>query len=393
MPRSPNYTQLPETETYSEIIDVRSPSEFAEDRIPGAINLPVLDDEERAKVGTLYKQVCPFTARKLGATLVAQNISRHLTHHFAEKDKDYHPLVYCWRGGQRSNSLATVLSQIGWQVTVLEGGYKTYRSLVREQLQALPERFTFWILSGMTGSGKTYILRRLAEFGIQVLDLEGLANHRGSLLGEEWESGRRGAEEQLVETKAIASEVEGKLPITHPQPQPSQKHFESLLLQQLQSLDPNFPVWVEAESNKIGRIYLPPSLWQQMKQANCVEIQMPVEARIQWLLQEYPHLIAHPEVLKAKLHRLKSRYGWEKLHEWYQLIDAGQWERLVRDLLECHYDPSYNHAIRRCFPNLERVVSLADLSDASVDALVEILDFRAGSTDAQPESIRCSTPA
>lgn len=184
MLRSPNYTKLPFTQTYSDIIDVRSQSEFTEDRIIGAINLPVLNDEERAKVGTLYKQ-CPFTARKLGAALVAQNIAQHLTTYFADKEKDYHPLIYCWRGGQRSNSLAMVVSQIGWQVTIIEGGYKTYRAYVREQLEHLPEKFTYRVLAGMTGSGKTHILRHLAALGVQVLDLEGLANHRGSLLGEE----------------------------------------------------------------------------------------------------------------------------------------------------------------------------------------------------------------
>jgi len=138
MPPFPIYTQQPWAETYSEIIDVRSESEFSEDRIPGAINLPVLDDAERADVGTIYKQINPFTARKKGAALVAKNISEHLTTHFANKDKDYHPLVYCWRGGQRSNSMATVLTQIGWRVAVLEGGYKTYRAYVRQQLEDLP---------------------------------------------------------------------------------------------------------------------------------------------------------------------------------------------------------------------------------------------------------------
>lgn len=362
MLRSPNYTKLPFTETYSDIIDVRSQSEFTEDRIIGAINLPVLNDEERAKVGTLYKQ-CPFTARKLGAALVAQNIAQHLTTYFADKEKDYHPLIYCWRGGQRSNSLAMVVSQIGWQVTIIEGGYKTYRAYVREQLEHLPEKFTYRVLAGMTGSGKTHILRQLAALGVQVLDLEGLANHRGSLLGEEWESGRVGDKEK----KGLSPFS----PIPSPQPQPSQKHFESLLLHQLQSFDPNLPVWVEAESNKIGRVYLPKSLWQQMQQSSCVEIELPLNARIQWLLQEYPQLIAHPEVLKGKLEKLKSRYGGEKIKEWYRLIDAQQGENLVGDLLVCHYDPSYNHAIHRCFPKIERVLSLPDLSDASVTALLK----------------------
>ena len=339
----PTYSQQPWPETYSEIIDVRSESEYAEDRIPGAINLPVLNDAERAEVGTIYKQ-SPFTARKKGAALVAKNISQHLIEHLALKEKDYRPLIYCWRGGQRSNSMALVLAQIGWQITVLQGGYKTYRAYVREQLQQLPEQFTYKLLCGLTGTGKTYILRQLRQRGAQVLDLEALANHRGSLLGEEWE---------------------GK-----PASQPSQKYFDSLFLQQLQSFEPSAPVWVESESNKIGRVYLPQSLWQKMKQASCVEIQLPLAARVQLLLQQYPHLMAHPDVLKAKLQLLKSRYGGEKVWEWYQLIDTGQWEAFVQDVLQSHYDPTYTQSMGRDFTKVERVLALPDLSDANIDKLL-----------------------
>ena len=347
MPRSPKYTQQPWGETYSQIIDVRSESEFAEDHVPGAINLPVLNNAEREKVGTLYKQVCPFEARKVGASLVAQNIAKHLDTHFANKDKNYHPLVYCWRGGQRSNSMALVLNQIGWQVTVLEGGYKTYRAYVRDRLQYLPQQLTYRVLCGLTGSGKTHILRRLAQRGVQVLDLEGLANHRGSLLGQEWE---------------------GQL-----SPQPSQKHFESLLVQELQRVDVSQSVWVEAESNKIGQVYLPLSLWQQMKQASCVEVQLPQAGRIEWLLQQYPHLIAHPELLKRKLDRLKSRYGREKLNEWYSLIDAGQWHALVGDLLAYHYDPTYSRSMGQSYERVEQRLQITNLSNTSVDALLDTL--------------------
>lgn len=347
MLRSPNFTQQPWKESYSEIIDVRSESEFAEDHLPGAMNLPVLNDMERAKVGTIYKQVSPFEARKVGAAIVAKNIAIHLDSHFATKAKNYHALVYCWRGGQRSNSIALVLCQIGWQVTVLEGGYKTYRTYVREQLEQLPENFTYKILSGLTGSGKTHILRQLAKRGIQVLDLENLANHRGSLLGQEWE---------------------GKL-----SPQPSQKGFESLLMQALQNFDVSKPVWVEAESNKIGQIYLPPSLWQKMKQASCVEVEFPIAARIEWLLQEYPHLVTHPDILKRKLQHLKSRYGREKIEDWYCLIDAGKWEALVGDLLNYHYDPAYKKSIGQCYNQVEKKLQVADLSAASLDILLDAL--------------------
>ncbi|HBB33182.1 MAG TPA: tRNA 2-selenouridine(34) synthase MnmH [Cyanobacteria bacterium UBA8803] len=347
MLRSLEYTQQPWRQSYSEIIDVRSPSEFAEDCLPGAINLPVLDDNERAQVGTIYKQVSPFQARKVGAALVARNIARHLENHFADQDRDYHPLVYCWRGGQRSNSMAQVLSHVGWGVTILEGGYKTYRAYVRQQLEHLPAQFTYQVLSGLTGSGKTHILRQLAQFSVQILDLEGLANHRGSLLGQEWQG--------------------------QPLAQPSQKHFESLLWQALQNLDPRKLVWVEAESNKIGQIYLPPLLWQKMKQASCVEIQLPLAARIAWLLKQYPHFAAHSDLLKQKLESLKSRYGGQKLREWHSLIDAGQGHALVGDLLAYHYDPAYQRSIGRSYQPPALTLQIPDLSEASLEGLLDAL--------------------
>lgn len=340
---------------YDEIIDVRAPSEFEEDHIPGAINLPVLDDAERAEVGTLYKQVSPFKARKVGAAMVSRNISRHLEEHFAHKDKGYRPLVYCWRGGQRSGSLATVLVQVGWRVTLLQGGYKTYRTYVRQQLQNLPEQFIYQILAGSTGTGKTHILKRLAQGGAQVLDLEGLAQHRGSLLGALWEIS-----------------------------QPTQKYFESLLLEQFQQFDPKEPVWVEAESNKIGQVYIPQPLWQKMQQSEGIEIQMSLDKRIKHLLAEYPNLITHPEVLKTKLQQLKSRHGKKQLEEWNHLIDTQQGETFIRTLLEQHYDPSYTHSFRRCYPNVQQTASLLDTSVEQIDRFIHSVLAPAQAVDLLP---------
>lgn len=341
------HTTFPLSQTYSEIIDVRSPREFAEDHLPGAVNLPVLDNTERAKVGTIYKQVSPFEARKVGASLVSANISRHLQQHLQNKDKDYAPLIYCWRGGQRSHSFATVLSQVGWQVTLLEGGYKTYRHYVRDQLAELPAQFELIILRGLTGTAKTYLLHQLGLRGEQVLDLEALANHRGSLLGQEWQ-------DQL-------------------EPQPSQKCFESLLLQRLQQLDASQPVWVESESNKIGQVHLPTQLWRQMKQAPCVEVQLPQGVRVQWLLQEYPHLVEHPQLLKRQLAPLKSHHGRKQLEAWNQLIDRQQWRNLVADLLASHYDPAYTRSMNHTFQAAIAVVALADLSAREVDLALQKL--------------------
>ena len=344
MTPSPQLTLHPWTESYSEIIDVRSPSEYAEDHIPTAINLPVLTDAERADVGALYKQVSPFTARKVGAALVAKNLAHHLNTHFADLPKEYHPLIYCWRGGQRSQSMALVLTQVGWQVTVLQHGYKTYRAFVRAQLDSFPMQLSYRVLCGLTGTAKTEILRVLAQHQAQVLDLEALAQHRGSLLGAEWTSD-----------------------------QPSQKQFESQLLGALQALDPTQPVWIEAESSKIGQLHLPRSLWQAMQQAPCIEIQVPLACRVQGLLASYPHLIEHPLVLKQQLHQLKSRYGLAQIQVWDQLIETQQWPDLVKSLLTVHYDPCYRRSLQHHYTQVKQVYDLADLSASSLEALVRSL--------------------
>ena len=347
MPASIAHTQLPLEQPYSEIVDVRSPSEFAEDHLPNAINLPVLNDSQRVEVGTLYKQADPMTAQKVGAALVCENIGTHLRNHFADKDKNYRPLIYCWRGGQRSRSLAVVLAEIGWQVTVISGGYKAYRAYVSQQLETLPTQFNYRVLCGPTGSGKTHILHQLHKSGANVLDLEALANHRGSVLGQVWDR--------------VAT------------PQPSQKSFESNLLQSLQSYPPGSCLWVESESNKIGNIYLPQSLWNEMKKSPGVAIELPLGDRIQWILREYGHLTEHPQILKGKLQRLKSLYGGQKFQQWEQMIDSGEFATLIAELLEHHYDRSYRRSIHRCYPNVQQTLTLPDLSDASINRLIDSL--------------------
>ncbi|WP_204104740.1 MULTISPECIES: tRNA 2-selenouridine(34) synthase MnmH [Spirulina sp. CCY15215] len=345
--RSPLLRKEPWLETYSEIIDVRSEGEYAEDRIPNAINLPVLNNKERAQIGTIYKQISPFEARKIGASLIAQNIAHHLSSHFADKKEDYCPLIYCWRGGQRSHSLALVLRQIGWQVTVLDGGYQTYRNYVCKQLETLLQQFNYNVLCGLTGTGKTQILQRMLQQGMQVLDLEKLAQHRGSLLGQAWEN-------------KLAS-------------QPSQKYFESLLLQQLQQCDRQKTIWIESESHKIGRIYLPQGLWEKMKQSPCIEIRLPLEERVTGLLQQYPHFIEHPDILKEKLQRLKPRYGKEKLQQWFEWCDRQQWRRLVEDLLLQHYDPAYQRSLNRLFQPAGQAIDLQDLEEQTINDTIAML--------------------
>ena len=330
---------------FDEVLDVRSPGEFAEDRLPGAVNLPVLSDAERATVGTLFVQTGAFPARRLGAGLVSANIARHLATHLADKGRDYKPLVYCWRGGQRSASFATVLAAVGWRVTVLGGGYKTYRAHVRARLDTLPTLFDYRLIGGATGSGKTRLLHRLGGRGGQTLDLEGLANHRGSALGNVG-------------------------------PQPSQKLFESLLLSALQRLDPREPVWVEAESNRIGVLYVPPALWAKMKAATGVEVAMPVAGRVAHLLEIYANWVADPAHLIGLLRPFAAWHGAAKVAQWEGQIAAGAWPAFVASLLETHYDPRYAASAGRCFPNVATPVALPDASDAAFDALAAELARR-----------------
>jgi tRNA 2-selenouridine synthase len=337
--RTANLSQLAE---FDEIIDVRTPAEFAEDHIPGAINCPVLSDEERITVGTLYTQVSPFEARKVGAALVSKNIAHHLQTRFHDHPKSWRPLIYCWRGGQRSGAMSIVLAQVGWAAHKLEGGYKTYRRDVLDKLEALPQSFTFRVICGPTGSGKSRLLNALSDSGHQVLDLEMLAKHRGSVLG--------------------------RLP---EQAQPSQKLFDSVLLQILQKLDPARPVYVEAESNKIGSITLPPALITAMHASACLLVETPLETRVAGLLEDYRYYVENPEILIAHLQSLHRFHGAKQLERWSDLIHAGDFATMVAELLTLHYDPSYFRATSRHYANLDKAqrVPLVSLSH---DALKEI---------------------
>lgn len=305
-------TDTLDLDAFDEVIDVRSPSEYAEDHVPGAINLPVLDDLQRAEVGTLHKQVSAFEARRLGAGYISSSIGRHLAEHFFDKPASYAPLIYCWRGGQRSQSMAHILERVGWPVSLLTQGYKTYRRLVRTELEVLPERHRFHVLAGYTGTGKTKILHVLAERGEQVFDLEGLANHQGSLLGEPPEG-------QNV----------------------SQKWFESRLWDALRGFDPARPVWTEAESAKIGQVSLPKHVLHSVRGGKTFEIVAEREERARFLSSGYRWWRENPDVLMAKLQRLTERYGQAEIGRWQALADAKDWAGFVGRVLEMHYDPAY----------------------------------------------------
>lgn len=321
--------------SFVDIVDVRTPAEFEEDHVPGAINAPVLSNEERARVGTLHAQVSAFDARKLGAALISRNIGT-LLERWQDKPRDFAPLVYCWRGGQRSRSFAHVLGEIGWRAMQLDGGYRAYRRHVVAQLGTLPSRFRYRVICGMTGAGKSRLLGALLAEGAQVLDLEGLARHRGSLLGD----------------------VPGA-------PQPSQKFFESELLHALGALDPGRPVFVESESRHIGRLQVPPPMIEAMRAASCIRLDVPLGERVTLLKDEYAHFVDDPTRLEAPLAALIPLHGRAVVDRWMGQAKRGEWDAFVRALLVEHYDPAYGRAIDRNFPRFAqaRVVSLDAAGD------------------------------
>jgi len=336
-----NTVTVAQLDAFDEVIDVRSPAEFALDHVPGALNCPVLDDEERARVGTMYKQVSPFDAKKEGAALVSRNIARHIEERFRGRGRDWRPLVYCWRGGQRSASMAHVLREIGWGAATLEGGYRAYRRDVLAQLDALPAGFRYRVLCGETGSGKSRLLEALAARGAQVLDLERLARHRGSLLGE--------------------------LP---GEPQPSQKMFDSLVWKALKGFDPARPVYVEAESKKIGQLQVPAGLLERMREGECIRLEVPAQERQRFLIEEYRHFLANPEALKEKLACLSAHYGHAVVDRWLSQAESGAWPDLVGDLLHTHYDPSYLRATTRNYLHYDsaRQLSIGRLDEAGIES-------------------------
>ena len=324
---------------FDDILDVRSPAEYADDHLPGAISVPVLNNDERARVGTLYTQVSPFEAKKLGAALIAQNIAHHLQHQFNDRPKSWRPLVYCWRGGMRSGAMAHILAQVGWNTCQLEGGYKNYRRHVITALESLPQQFKFCVISGSTGSGKSHLLHALAAQGAQVLDLEKLAQHRGSLLGS--------------------------LP---DQPQPSQKTFESSLWDALRSFNPERPVYIEAESRKVGVLSLPNRLIERMRASPCVHIEVPQSIRVKFLMDDYAHFLSNPSLLTDRLSLLVTLHGKEITSRWCEMAQNGEWEQLVGELLTQHYDPAYKRSSGIGFQQREQA-SILKLSSLDSDSL------------------------
>lgn len=328
---------------FDAVIDARSPAEFALDHLPGAQSWPVLDDEERRVVGTLHKQVSALEARKVGASLVARRIADHLEARVRDKPRDWRPLVYCWRGGQRSGSLAWFLAQIGFRTAQLQGGYKAFRAVVRQQLDELPQRLDFVVVCGRTGSGKTRLLQALARAGAQVLDLEDLACHRGSILGA--------------------------LP---DRPQPTQKAFDNAVWQALSHFDVRRPVYIESESARIGRLQVPEALLQRFREhGRCLRVEVPDAERIRMLLQDYAFFAEDPEGFCRLLGSLVELRGREQVQRWQQAAREGRWAEVFAELMTRHYDPLYERSMAHNFRQLAsaRTLALEDGSGPAMDAL------------------------
>ena len=309
---------------YSAIIDARSEDEYALDHLPGSVNWPSLNNEERIVIGTLYKQVGPFEAKKKGAGLVAANIAKHIQKHVIELPKDWQPLVYCWRGGKRSGSLALILGQIGFKVTLIEGGYKAFRSELINAIPPLAERLQWRVICGPTGSGKTRLLHCLKAQGAQVLDLEGLANHRSSVLGF----------------------IPGE-------PQPSQKNFDTLLWDALRQMDSSKPVYVESESRKVGNLAIPESLILAIRSGKCYQLELSDEERVKLLLEDYDFFVKDPALFSKRLDALVAIRGKQVIDTWQTQIQNQQIDIVVRELLTLHYDPTYFASMKRNFEQID----------------------------------------
>ena len=331
---------------FSAVIDTRSEAEYAEDRMPGAQNWPTLNDEERHRIGTLYVQVSAFDARKRGAALAAANIARHIERELIDTPKGWQPLVYCWRGGKRSGSLALVLDQSGFKVTLIEGGYKAFRTAVLADLPLQVQRHQYRVVCGPTGSGKTRLLQALERAGAQVLDLEDLACHRSSVLGQ----------------------IPG-------QAQPTQKRFDTLVWDKLRRFDPARPVYIESESKKVGNLAVPESLIAAMRASPCLDLRLPDDERVALLLEDYAFFVADPELFCERLGALVTLRGLEVVKGWQAQVRAGDVEPVVRELLLRHYDPGYAASIERNFRQYASALAIApaDRSQAAMDALAREL--------------------
>lgn len=330
---------LQNLEEFDTIIDARSEDEFALDHLPFAVNWPTLNNQERHEIGTLYKQVNPFEARKRGAAIAARNISAHIERELMDKPKSWRPLTYCWRGGQRSGSLSLILSQIGFRVTLIEGGYKAFRAAIMDDIPRLVSPIDWRVICGPTGSGKTRLLKALADQGAQTIDLEDLANHRSSVLGA----------------------IPGL-------PQPTQKRFDTLIWNSLRQLNPQRPVFIESESKKVGNVSVPTSLIEAIRKSPCLNLLLTTKERVALLLEDYQYFVRETEYFCSRLQVLTEFRGKDVVEGWQACVRAGNIESVVHDLLTLHYDPSYQQSMLRNFTKFDAAKTIAP-NDHSMDAM------------------------
>lgn len=326
---------------YDLIIDARSPREFDDDHLPGAINLPVVGNEEYAQVGILYKGD-RHRAYLRGVADSLRNMAAAIDAQLGDLPPHARLLVYCFRGGKRSRLWYDTLRTIGFRTDRLEGGWKRYRRWTIEVLERFPEQFDYHVVNGPTGCGKTRLLQALAAAGEQVLDLEGLARHRGSLIGA--------------------------IPGVR---QPGQKLFESEVLDVLRRFDPGRPVWVEAESKKIGDVQLPTALHQGLHRArHRYLVDAPMAERVRVWREDFSHFAADPEAMLARLVYLVPLTGREVFEQWQALAAAGRIDDLFERVMVDHYDPAYGRSMRRNYGDRPHTpLALPDLGAEALRAV------------------------
>ncbi|MGI9338608.1 MAG: tRNA 2-selenouridine(34) synthase MnmH [Gammaproteobacteria bacterium] len=348
-------------DNFDDIIDARSPAEYAADCIPGAVNIPALDNEQRRAIGILHKSD-PFAARLRGATMLAENIAVYLRAGFAEKPQHWRPLVYCQRGGQRSGAVVEVLRRIGWQAAQLDGGYKTYRRIVINGIAECAAAARWIVVIGKTGVGKTELLSELAKQGEAVLDLEKLANHRGSVFG-----GMGG--------------------------QPSQRRFESLLYLAMKQLPNNHAVFVESEGRKIGGLHLPAPMLSAMRaSADAVLLSASVASRAERIHRQYAGYAASEELFAEAVGKIATYAGKTRVQKWRKMHNENDISQLLADMLQNFYDIGYDKSLRANY-SAAKIISRFDTGEMTAEKAAKAIIGRfVHQQEADAPAARATTP-
>ncbi|MBM7691342.1 tRNA 2-selenouridine synthase [Peribacillus deserti] len=320
------------------LVDVRSPSEYRESTIPGSINIPLFDDNERKEIGTIYKQIGVSEAKERGLEIVSAKLPAFIKQFsLLEGDK----AVFCWRGGMRSKTSATVLDLMGLRTYRIQGGFRSYRKWVLNSLENLEIRPEAYVLNGYTGTGKTKILHQLKNEGYSFIDLEGLAGHRGSIFGQ------------------IGLEPK------------NQKMFDALLVEEVSSMQNSPFVLLEAESRRIGKVFLPDFVFNKKEQGRQIFIDMPVEERVKHILEDYEPWNHQEESIQA-FQKIKKRIHTPIAAQIEKDLESGDFESAIALLLINYYDPRYDFT-KEHYPKENIQTIKAENADQALEALKEIL--------------------